>query len=59
MNAIELMKAEFLPKDYSKLGCMKTARWEELAEQLKEVDVVPSDFNPGSSFNLSFLGNCE
>jgi len=59
MNAIGLMKDEFLPKDYSKLGCMKTARWEELAGQLKEVDVVPADFDSTSSFNLSFMGNCE
>ena len=59
MNAIELMKAEFLPKDYSKLGCMKSDRWTELAEQLKEVDVVPADFDSTSSFNLSFMGNCE
>ena len=59
MNAIALMKAEFLPTDYSKLGCMESARWAELAEQLKEVDVVPGDFDPVSSYNLSFMGNCE
>lgn len=59
MNAIKLMKTEFLPTDYSKLGCMKSERWAELAEQLKEVDVVPSDFNPSTSYNLSFLSNCE
>ena len=59
MGAIELMKADFLPKDYSKLGCMKSERWEELAGQLKEVDMVPSDFDASSSYNLSFLGNCE
>jgi hypothetical protein len=53
------MKEEFLPKDYSKLGCMKSERWAELAGQLKEVDVVPSDFDPSTSFNLSFMGNCE
>ena len=28
-------------------------------EQLKEVDVVPLDFNPSTSYNLSFLSNCE
>jgi len=59
MNAIELMKAEFLPKDYSKLGCMKSARWDELAGQLKQVDMVPADFDPSASYNLSFMGNCE
>jgi NitT/TauT family transport system substrate-binding protein len=59
MNAINLMKDEFLPTDYSKLGCMNPARWNELAEQLKEVDVVPNNFDPSSSYNLSFMGNCE
>ena len=59
MGAIELMKADFLPKDYSKLGCMKSERWEELSSQLKEVEMVPSDFDASSSYNLSFLGNCE
>ena len=59
MNAIELMKAEFLPKDYSKLGCMKSERWDELAGQLKQVDMVPADFDPSASYNLSFMGNCE
>ena len=59
MGAIELMKADFLPKDYSKLGCMTSARWEELSAQLKSVDMVPADFDASSSYNLSFLGNCE
>ena len=59
MGAIELMKADFLPSDYSKLGCMTSVRWEELAGQLKEVDMVPSNFEASSSYNLSFLGNCE
>ena len=59
MGAIELMKADFLPSDYSKLGCMTSARWDELAGQLKQVDMVPADFDATSSYNLSFLGNCE
>ena len=59
MNAIALMKKDFLPKDYSKLGCMSPARWEETAKQLKQVNVIPADFDPKSSYNLSFLGNCE
>ncbi|MBC8149764.1 MAG: ABC transporter substrate-binding protein, partial [Bacteroidetes bacterium] len=32
MNAIELMKADFLPKDWSKIGCQDTKRWTELAK---------------------------
>ena len=57
MNAINLMKSEFLPTDYSQLGCMKPGRWFKLSSQLKEVDAVPSSFDPSSSFNLTFLGN--
>jgi NitT/TauT family transport system substrate-binding protein len=59
MNAIDLMKKDFLPKDYSKLGCMTPARWEENANQLKQVNVIPADFDPKTSYDLSFLGNCE
>jgi NitT/TauT family transport system substrate-binding protein len=59
MNAIDLMKKDFLPKDYSKLGCMSPARWEENANQLKQVNVIPADFDPKTSYDLSFLGNCE
>ena len=59
MNAIDLMKTDFLPKDYSKLGCMSPARWEENAKQLKQVEVIPADFDASTSYNLSFLGNCE
>jgi len=59
MNAIDLMKKDFLPKDYSKLGCMTSARWEENANQLKQVNVIPADFDPKTSYDLSFLGNCE
>ena len=59
MNAIDLMKKDFLPKDYSKLGCMSPARWEENAKQLKQVEVIPADFDASTSYNLSFLGNCE
>ena len=59
MNAIDIMKKDFLPKDYSKLGCMSPARWEENAKQLKQVEVIPADFDASTSYNLSFLGNCE
>jgi len=59
MNAINLMKEEFLPKDYAKLGCMSPGRWDRLSSQLKEVDVVPANFDPTSSYDLSFLSNCN
>ena len=38
---------------------MKSERWDELAGQLKQVDMVPADLDPSTSYNLSFMGNCE
>ena len=58
MGAIELMKADS-PKDYSKLGCMKSERWEELSSQLKEVEMVPSQTLMIKFIQLIVLGNCE
>ncbi len=34
-NALELMKRDFLPKDWSKIGCQDPQRWVELANQMK------------------------
>jgi len=45
-NALRLMKRDFLPKDWSKIGCQDPNRWVELANQMKEVDVLPADFDP-------------
>jgi NitT/TauT family transport system substrate-binding protein len=58
MNAIELMKADFLPKDWSKIGCQDTKRWTELAGQMKEVNVLPAGFDPSNSYDLSFKKGC-
>ena len=58
MNAIELMKADFLPKDWSKIGCQDTKRWTELAKQMKEVNVLPAGFDPSNSYDLSFKKGC-
>ena len=57
-NALELMKADFLPKDWSKIGCQDPARWVELSNQLKDIDVLPADFNPHDSYDLSFKKGC-
>ena len=57
-NALELMKADFLPKDWSKIGCQDPTRWAELSEQLKDIDVLPADFNPHDSYDLSFKKGC-
>ena len=57
-NALELMKADFLPKDWSKIGCQDPMRWEELAHQMKEVKVLPANFDPHSSYDTSFKKGC-
>jgi len=57
-NALELMKADFLPKDWSKIGCQDPARWVELSNQLKDIDVLPADFDPSDSYDLTFKKGC-
>ena len=57
-NAIELMKADFLPKDWSKIGCQDPNRWVEVANQMKEVNVLPADFDPHQSYDTSFKKGC-
>ena len=57
-NAIELMKRDFLPADWSKIGCQDPQRWVELANQMKEVKVLPADFNPHDSYDTSFKKGC-
>ena len=57
-NALELMKRDFLPKDWSKIGCQDPNRWVELANQMKEVNVLHADFDPHSSYDTSFKKGC-
>ena len=57
-NALELMKKDFLPKDWSKIGCQDPNRWVEVANQMKEVDVLPASFDPHSSYDTSFKRGC-
>ena len=57
-NALELMKADFLPKDWSKIGCQDPQRWVEVANQMKAVNVLPAHFDPHSSYDTSFKKGC-
>ena len=57
-NALELMKADFLPRDWGKIGCQDPNRWVELSEQLKDIDMLPADFNPHDSYDTSFKKGC-
>ena len=57
-NALELMKADFLPRDWRKIGCQDPNRWVELADQMKEVNALPADFDPHQSFDTSFKKGC-
>ena len=49
---------DFLPADWSKIGCQDPNRWVELANQMKEVDVLPADFDPHQSYDTSFKKGC-
>ena len=57
-NALRLMKRDFLPKDWSKIGCQDPNRWVELANQMKEIDLLPADFDPHQSYDTSFKRGC-
>ena len=57
-NALELMKADFLPRDWRKIGCQDPNRWVELANQMKEVNALPADFDPHQSYDTSFKKGC-
>ena len=57
-NALELMKRDFLPKDWSKIGCQNPNRWVELSDQMKEVGVLPASFDTHSSYDTSFKKGC-
>lgn len=57
-RAVELILADFLPEDPSKVGCMEPARWTELADQMKSVDLIPQDFDPSDAYDMSFLQGC-
>ena len=57
-NALRLMNRDLLPKDWSKIGCQDPNRWVELANQMKEVDVLPADFDPHQSYDTSFKRGC-
>lgn len=57
-RSVELMKADFLPADLMKVGCMSSARWIELADQMKSIDALPADFDPASAYDASFLKGC-
>ena len=57
-NAIRLMKRDFLPKDWNKVGCQDPNRWVELADQMKEINLLPADFDPHQSYDTSFKKGC-
>ena len=57
-NALELMKRDFLPQDWSKIGCQDPNRWVELSNQLKDINMLPADFNPHDSYDTSFKKGC-
>ena len=57
-NALSLMVRDFLPRDWRKIGCQDPNRWVELANQMKEVNALPADFDPHQSYDTSFKKGC-
>ena len=57
-KAVGEMISDLLQKDHSKLGCMSDARWAETANQLKEVDFLPKDFDVKTVYDRTLLPGC-
>ena len=57
-NALELMKRDFLPKDWSKIGCQDPNRCSRTCKSNERVNVLPADFDPHSSYDTSFKKGC-
>ena len=44
-NALELMKRDFLPKDWSKIGCQDPNRWGRTCKSNERGECIASDFD--------------
>lgn len=54
-SSVHEMRADLVSTNPSRIGCMTAARWQELADQLESVDLLPDGFDPKSAYDLSFL----
>jgi NitT/TauT family transport system substrate-binding protein len=57
-QAVDIIKADFLPEDPARVGCMYPGRWLELANQMKAIDALSSDFDPSDAYDTTFLKGC-
>ncbi len=57
--AAEKLIENMLPADRTQIGCMDPARWEELASQLREVNMLGDDFSVAEAYDTSFVSGCK
>jgi NitT/TauT family transport system substrate-binding protein len=57
-KAVSEMIADLLPHDTAKVGCMNDARWDELADRLREVDLLPANFDVKQAYDKSLVPGC-
>lgn len=57
-KAVAEMIADLLPHDMKKIGCMVPARWNETAQQLKEVKFLPESFDPALAYDATMVPGC-
>lgn len=47
-----------IPHELSQLGCMRAARWQELANQLRSAGFLPGNFDARKGYDLAFVPGC-
>jgi NitT/TauT family transport system substrate-binding protein len=56
--AVKDLIADLLPRDLAKIGCMTDQRWDEIAQQLKEVKFLPPEFDVKKAYDKSWVPGC-
>jgi NitT/TauT family transport system substrate-binding protein len=56
--AVKDMTAELLPRDHAKIGCMTDARWDEIGQQLREVNFLPASFDVKLGYDRTKVPGC-
>lgn len=46
-------------KDPSKIGCMTAGRWDELADQLRDLKLLPADFDHRKAVSVDLVPGCN
>ncbi len=58
-QAVAQIATELTPKNRSQMGCMTTARWTELAQQLEEAKLIPASFDVAPAYSLTMDPGCR